>query len=480
VGGARRPRPAARAKLTRLALALLLSALVLAEGGALGAATIAADWVGTYRLPAAAEHVTIAISLHGATATVALGPGHSSAQDVKARVEGSRVRFSLPGLPGTVDFDGRLRGAQIEGSVSQGTLRGSFRLRRGTAPSVSALGLYRSAAGATVAVIQAQGLPTWLVELPGGRTHGLNVALTTVGSRLGETRGDGTLEVDRGGLTWTRQGTATRYDRVRLRQQEVRLGRLAGTLTLPTGAGSFPAAVLVHGSGPTGRQDLQTFAAYLASTGVAVLAADKRGIGQSGGVFPGERATPSTIGTLAADARAEVRFLGTLPRIDRSRIGLLGPSQAGWIIALAAARDRAVRWAVPLVGPTTTVGETDLFTQLAGAEQSPPSGTRAQMLAEIRSQGPSGFDPVPSLRTLSIPVLWIYGDDDRNVPTELCLERLRSISAGHDFTTVVLPMTHALIDLPNGLYSSLRQSRGFNAGLFPAVGEWLRSKGVAR
>jgi hypothetical protein len=43
----------------------------------------------------------------------------------------------------------------------------------------------------------------------------------------------------------------------------------------------------------------------------------------------------------------------------------------------------------------------------------------------------------------------------------------------------VLPMTHALIDLPSGLYSSLRQSRGFAVGLFPASGEWLRSRRVA-
>jgi hypothetical protein len=331
-----------------------------------------------------------------------------------------------------------------------------------------------------VAVIQAEGLPTWLVELPDGRTHGLNAALTTVGTRLGETRGEGTLSVDRNGLTWTRQGTATRYDRVRLRQQEVRIGRLAGTLTMPAGSAPLAAAALVHGSGPSGREDLQTFAAYLVSAGIAVLAADKRGIGQSGGTFPGSQATQTAISALAADAQAQARFLRTLPQVDQSKVGLLGASQAGWVIALAAARDRAVRWAVPLVGPTTTVGETDLFTQLAGAEQSPPSATRAQMLAEVRGQGPSGFDPVPSLRKLAIPVLWVYGDDDRNVPTELCLERLRSVAPGHDFSSVVLPMTHALIDLPNGLYSSLRQSRGFNAGLFPAVDKWLRSRRVAR
>ena len=44
-------------------------------------------------------------------------------------------------------------------------------------------------------------MPTWLVGLPDGTTHGLNTALTTVGARLGDTSGDGALAVDRNGLT---------------------------------------------------------------------------------------------------------------------------------------------------------------------------------------------------------------------------------------------------------------------------------------
>jgi len=464
----------------RCLAASALGALFVAAGCAQGVgAAVDGRWAGTFRLPAAAQAVSVAVDLHGATATVSLGPGHASATEVAVRRRGSRLRFSFPGLPANVVFAGRLKGSLLSGTVTQGRLRGSFRLRRGDARAVSALGLYRSGDGATVAVVQATGLPTWLVELPSGTTHGLNSALTTVGTLLGDTAGDGTLAVARNSLTWTRGGTAVRYDRVRLRQKEVRVGQIAGTLTLPEGSAPFPAAVMVHGSDPAAREEFQTFSAYLESIGVAVLAADKRGVGQSGGTFPGSRADDATVAALAADAQAQVRFLASLPQIDAARVGLLGDSQAGWVIALAAARERAVRWAVPLVGPTTTTAETDLFTQLAGAERNPPSATRAQMLAEVRASGPAGFDPLPSLRSLSIPVLWVYGDDDRNVPTELCVERLESLAAGHDFTWVVLRMTHALIDLPNGLYSSLPQSRGFTATLFPTVGDWLRRHDIA-
>src|SRR5207244_289981 len=136
-----------------------------------------------------------------------------------------------------------------------------------------------------------------------------------------------------------------RYTRVALRQREIRVGVDAATLTLPQGAGPFPAVAMVHGSGPQTREEFQAFAAYCELLGIAVLADDKRGVGQSGGVYPGERASDSTIDVLARDAQVEARFLAALPGIDPARVGLLGDSQAGWIIALAAAREQAIRWA---------------------------------------------------------------------------------------------------------------------------------------
>jgi dienelactone hydrolase len=295
-----------------------------------------------------------------------------------------------------------------------------------------------------------------------------------VGARLGATSGDGMLRVQPGSLTWTRASGATRYARVALRQREVRVGPIAATLTLPPGRGPFPAVVMAHGSGPNARDEFQVFAAVCELLGIAVIADDKRGIGQSGGRYPGERAAPQTIDVLARDAQAEARYLARLPEIDPKRVGIMGDSQAGWIIALAAAREPAIRWAVPLVGPTVTVDESDAWGTLAGKGEGPPSGTTAEMLAQVRAQGPGGFDPVPLLRRLTIPAFWVFTDDDRNVPTQLCIERLEQLRPGHDFSWTVVHATHSLFDLPGGLNSALPRTRGFAVGLWSRVGGWPR------
>jgi uncharacterized protein len=456
----------------KLAATVLLACVwALGSGGIARAAS--GSWTGTFTLPAGTDPVAISVVVHGATATVALGPGHSASTTVAVRAAGAGLRFAFPGLPGPVVFAGRLQKGAVVGVVSQGTLRGSFRLTRGASRVLPLLGLYRGADGNAVAIVEAESLPAWIVELPSGAVHGIGPALT-VGHALGDISGNGSVALDASGFSWN----GTHYARVALRQREVRIGVDAATLTLPPGPGPFPAVAMVHGSGEQTREEFQVFAAYCESLGIAVLADDKRGVGQSRGTYPGERASDATVDVLAHDAQAEVRFLARLQQVDSARVGLLGDSQAGWIIALAAAREPAIRWAIPLVGPTVSTDETDGWGELAGKSQVAPSGSAAAMLAQVRAQGPGGFDPRPSLRTLSIPVFWVFGADDRNVPTTLCVEALEQLRSGHDFSWAVLPMTHALLVLPTGLYASLARSPGFAPGLYPAVGDWLRGHGL--
>ena len=107
---------------------------------------------------------------------------------------------------------------------------------------------------------------------------------------------------------------------------------LAGTLTRPEGAGPFPAAVLITGSGPQdrdqtllGHKSFAVIADHLTRHGVAVLRYDDRGVGKSTGDF-----TAATSADFATDANAAVRFLLTRPEIRRDAIGFIGHSEGGW------------------------------------------------------------------------------------------------------------------------------------------------------
>ena len=388
------------------------------------------------------------------------------------------MRFTLPG---GVAFDGRRSGRALVGTVRQGALRGSFRLTPGSSRVLPALGLYRATDGAAVAIVQATGLPTWLVELPSGDIHGLNAKLTTVGTRLGSTSGAGTLAVTPSRVTWTQAGGAKQYARVRLHQREVRVGVDAATLTLPDGLGPFPAVVMTHGSGPQTREEFQVFAAFCELLGIAVIADDKRGIGQSRGMYPGERAVPSTIDVLARDAQAEARYLATLPQVDRVA-DRRARRQPGRLDHRARGRPRAP---VPLGGATRRPDGHRRRDRRLGRARGTGPGARSQAPTPRCSRRCAQAAEAAStrclhLRKLAIPVHWIFADDDRNVPTQLCIERLQPLQAGHDFTWTTIHATHTLLELPDGLNSSIPRSRGFGSTLFPSVAAWLTEHKIAR
>ena len=185
--------------------------------------------------------------------------------------------------------------------------------------------------------------------------------------------------------------------RLDVRQFDVRFrsgkATLAGTLTIPPGAGPHPGVVYVSGSGDTLREEAQWLEGLFVARGIAVLAYDKRGIGQSGGTYTGSLASDDTIRTLAGDAAAAARFLAAQNGIDPKRVGFYGLSQGGWIIPQAAVRaSGAVSWAVVESGPTVTQGESDTFASLAPRSRSPrPSGRRGCRRAERLR--PAAVDP---------------------------------------------------------------------------------------
>ena len=461
----------------RLAIVALVCALPLACGsGASGESTaLSGWWTGSYNLHGRGS---VTFELKGHRALVALGVGHAGVQTVRSSISRSRIRVTLPGRPEPLVFNGTYRGGRISGTVHQGKVRGTFRARRGQGRSLIVPGLY--AAGSRIlGVVDDPYGPARLVDLDSGRVNALYPSehAFAIGS------GFATRAPVRGTARFNAAGavvSGVRARRLRIRQLEVqfRSGRalLSGTLTLPPGRGPHPAVAFVHGSGPTTRAYLPDLQAQLVRRGVAVLAYDKRGIGQSGGAYPGESPTSKTIDVLARDAAAAVRFLAGQPEVDPARVGLAGHSQAGWIMPLAASREPAVHFLVSYSGPAVTADENDLYQHLTGQGETPQQLSDDEIDAQVLATGPGGVDPIPWIRTLRVPALWLYGGRDEHIPARLSVRRLEPIASepGRDFSIGVYPMAnHALVETTTGLTSEMLRSNRFAPGLFPDVAAWL-------
>lgn len=133
-------------------------------------------------------------------------------------------------------------------------------------------------------------------------------------------------------------------------------GRLSGTMVTPRGPGPYPGVVFINGSGRETRKEMLFYARFVAARGVAGLAYDKRGTGDSEG---------STYDTgydgYARDALAALARLEQDPRVARNRTGLAGFSEGAWVAPLAADEsadvDFVVVWGTAMSTPADQVGE---------------------------------------------------------------------------------------------------------------------------
>ena len=269
---------------------------------------------------------------------------------------------------------------------------------------------------------------------------------------------------------------------------------LAGTLLLPEGSQPRPAVVLFHGSGPQ-KRDLFT-ARWFASQGIAALAYDKRGVGESTGDF-----RKVAFMDLANDGLAALQYLKSRKEIDAKRMGVWGLSQGGWLGPLAASRSADIAFVIAVSGPGVSPGEQmvvyyanelrdqgvpegavreastlrrDIWAYMASglgyekvkaglneartkpwfkqakAQQDDSFGplpTPAELSKPVgRSilwfKQEAVYDPVPALRALRVPALFLFGDHDRLIPVDesvAVIQRVLAEDQRHDFTIRVFP-----------------------------------------
>lgn len=141
---------------------------------------------------------------------------------------------------------------------------------------------------------------------------------------------------------------------------------LAGTFTYPKEGNSFPAVVLISGSGAQNRNEelfghkpFLVLADYLTRNGIAVLRFDDRGTAKSTGDF-----SSATTKDFVSDALASVEYLRSRKEINKNEIGLIGHSEGGLIAPLAAVESPDVDFIVLMAG-TGIIGKELLKKQTA-------------------------------------------------------------------------------------------------------------------
>jgi uncharacterized protein len=292
---------------------------------------------------------------------------------------------------------------------------------------------------------------------------------------------------------------------------------LAGRLIMPKRTGKVPIVVLVHGAERDSARDFCALQRMFPSEGIGAFVYDKRGTGASGG-----RYTQNYL-TLADDAIAAVREARTLAGERAGRIGYQAGSQGGWVAPLAA-RIEPVDFVIVgfglAVSPLDEDREAialDVTRRGYGADvvakaMEVADATRAVLLsdfregydkvdavrkkyggepwfkfihgnisflmlektpAELREIGPTLFpgvpldyDPMPVLRNLATPQLWILGEDDIDAPSAETVRRLKALAAaGRPITTAVFPHAeHGIFEYEttsDGTRLSTRQPDGY-------------------
>ena len=208
---------------------------------------------------------------------------------------------------------------------------------------------------------------------------------------------------------------------------------LAGLMFVPEGDGPFPAAVVIHGSGTSRRDNgwYLTLTKHLQDNGIAVLLPDKRGSEQSEGEWRG-----ASFEDLAGDALSAVEYLKSQGHFEYSSIGLLGMSQGGWIVPLAVSKSDEVSFVISMSGAFVTTDEQLLYEETNSIHNMGTYMFLAELIAPITTKNIqqmdfwlplAGYDPLPYWEMVDVPAFAAFGGGDFNVPIEESIRRLEGL-----------------------------------------------------
>jgi len=295
--------------------------------------------------------------------------------------------------------------------------------------------------------------------------------------------------------------------------------KLAGRLVLPKTNDPVPIVVLVHGAERDSARDSYALQRLLPVENVGAFVYDKRGTGGSAGRYTQD------FDTLADDAVAAMREAKRISGTRCGRIGYQGGSQGGWVAPIAATR-APVDFVIVSFGLAVSVIDEDqeevaLEMRLKGHSQEeiskalevasaaeavfesgftkgferfdvvrakyrnepwykdlhgnythfilPYTGAEAREKFKDSLPGtPFLYDPMPTLRAVKTPQLWILGEDDLEAPSAETSRRIKTlIVEGKPITLALFPHAeHGMTEYEvasNGERVSTRYAPGYFA-----------------
>ena len=256
----------------------------------------------------------------------------------------------------------------------------------------------------------------------------------------------------------------TAYQEVHFRNEQQDID-LAGMLFVPEGSGPHPAAVIIHGSG-TSRRDNRwylTLVDHLVSHGITVLLPDKRGSEQSGGQW-----RTSSFEDLATDTLAAISYLKSHDSANISQIGIIGLSQGGQIAPVVASQSNELRFLVSIVGGAGPIYDQLLFEENNNLQEMGLLPGVSNIVARASTYVLTSvsqkelydtigdFNNVPYWRQVTVPSLALFGEEDSNVDAKGTAAILESLQLPNLHVTIFPGSGHALEDPPNQGTSVIR------------------------
>jgi pimeloyl-ACP methyl ester carboxylesterase len=509
-------------------------------------AALAGHWIGTLEIAGEPVYCEVSLSVEAGALRGTMDLPFTPEMDLEVaavHLEEDRVRFSVERPVGYWSFDGYLTTGQIQGTITHHEGHGTFQLAAVADQDPAFYGIYNGsyelAPDRVISIAAYRGEMSCqypvCVDLVSGRLRALfpqGADLFVAGSAFLiplpaevaiEFRRTDDGQVD--GLHWQETNHPALWaPRIAFRQEAVHFSNgavtLAGTLTWPLTAGPHPAVVLIHGSGPQTRDHavLRWIGDFFALNGVAVLAYDKRGVGDSTGDW-----NEATLEDLAEDALASVAYLQSLSGICPEKVGLWGISQGGWIAPLAAARSRNVAFLILVSGPGVSVAQQDVdrieltlstsgfsahevqaatnhqrmffdalngnvsWERLAASTQQAQEARWAEYVSlptkeRFDQRAPFlrrffGYDPTPDLERVTCPVLALFGGRDIIVPPQrnvAQVEQALQRGGNADYTIRVFPTgDHVLAATTTGAMQEIPFQQALVPGYLDTVHSWL-------